>query len=186
MSCYLLPVVSRGFVPSNGWISCSISALFCALTACSSDPDPKETLDGGSGPGPNSEDGGDGGCADDDGFIPSCTAIGGSVEAECDRETCDRYVRRMKTRLARLAIQCMKEHIAAGDSCRPCSAEVLVDTCSDSNAQAACESLVKTCPARRVEECVPLISGLTFGGRLNFVTCATNDNCLHDLPSCLP
>lgn len=164
------------------------------LAACSSEAEPREArdaaTDAGLDAGPpveaGTDDGGDAGCADDDGFIPSCEGINGLAERQCDRATCDRYVKRMKTRLARIAIQCMNRHITAGDSCRPCSAEALASSCTDSNAPAACESLVKTCPARKVEDCVPLISGLSFGGRLNFVTCATDDNCLHDLPSCLP
>jgi hypothetical protein len=131
-------------------------------------------------------DGGDAGCSDDDGFLPSCAAINGLAERQCDRATCDRYVKRMKTGMARLAIECMTKHIASGDSCRPCSAEALATACIDANAQGACDSLAKTCPTRSAAECVPLISGLSFGGRLNFVTCATDDNCLHDLPSCLP
>ena len=167
-----------------------ILALICSIAACSSTADPVATLDAGSDGGPADEagavDGGDAGCSDDDGFLPSCDAINGLAERQCDRATCDRYVKRMKTRMARLAIQCMTKHIASGDSCRPCSAEALVTACVDSNAQGACDSLAKTCPARSAAECVPLISGLSFGGRLNFVTCATDDNCLHDLPSCLP
>lgn len=171
--------------------SVSILALISGLVACSSDPEGPGATDAGTEAGLDagldaSPEAGDAGCNDDDGFIPSCAAIDGLAERQCDRATCDRYVKRMKTRLARLAIQCMTRHISAGDSCRPCSAEALAQSCTDSNAPAACDQLVKTCPARKVEECVPLISGLSFGGRINFVTCATDDNCLHDLPSCLP
>ena len=186
--------MSRGL---KCWIRHAISGLFlasiCVVVACSSTSDPIETRDGASdggvaGEGGNVQagDGGDGGCSDDDGFIPSCSDINGLAERQCDRATCDRYVKRMKTRMARLAIQCMKKHITAGDSCRPCSLEALKTACIDPNAQGACDSFAKTCPTRTAAECVPLISGLSFGGRLNFVTCATDDNCLHDLPSCLP
>jgi hypothetical protein len=174
-------------------VFCAFLALIYSLVACSSTADPIETADAGvdaSGPTEAGapDDGGDAGCQDDDGFLPSCDGINGRADVACDRATCERYVKRMKTRLARRAIQCMTRHIAAGgnESCRPCSAEALATSCTDSNAPGACGSLVTTCPTRRAEECIPLISGLTFGGRINFVSCVTADNCLHDMPSCLP
>lgn len=192
--CYRPPVAG---VSETGRIRVKRGAFlalaFGIVAACSSDPPaPAPGVDAGA---PDQEAGpsGDGGldvevsaCQDDDGFIPSCDAINGLAERQCDRATCDRYVRRMKTRTARRAIDCMKQHIKAGDSCRTCSADALKTSCVDPIAINACEQLQKTCPTRKVEECTPFLAGLSFGGRLNFVKCTTESNCLHDMPSCLP
>jgi hypothetical protein len=128
----------------------------------------------------------DGGCQDDDGFVPTCDAVNGLAERQCDRATCEQYVKRMKTRTARLAIQCMNRHIAAGDTCRPCSGEALANSCREGVALTLCTTVNKTCPVRAVSDCVPLVSGLSFGGQVDFVSCVTESNCFHDMPSCLP
>lgn len=154
---------------------------FSVLAACSSDPaDPARdaSADG------SEADGGE--CQDDDGLIPSCDGINGPADRQCDRATCDGYVKRMKTRTARRAIQCLARHIAAGESCRPCSAEALATSCHDPSVATPCDSVQKTCPTRSVSECQPLLSGLSFGGRLELIACATSDNCTHDFASCLP
>lgn len=192
--CYRPPVAG---VSETGRIRVKRGAFFGLVAgivaACSSDPPAPPPAADAAVP-DEAGLGGDGGieggevpsCQDDDGFIPACEAINGLAERQCDRATCDRYVRRMKTRIARRAIDCMKQHITAGDSCRPCAADALKTSCVDPIAINACEQLQKTCPTRKVEECTPFLAGLSFGGRLNFVKCTTESNCLHDMPSCLP
>ena len=191
--CYR-PLVSGGSETAR--IRMKRGAFFAlvagVVAACSSDPKTTPLVDAGAPDEAGPPDGGGGdeaaapACQDDDGFLPVCDAINGLAERQCDRATCDRYLRRMKTRVARRAIACMGQHITAGDSCRPCAADALKTSCVDPIATNACESLKRTCPARTVEECIPFLAGLSFGGRLTFVKCATEDNCLHDMPSCLP
>ncbi|MBX3226328.1 MAG: hypothetical protein KIT84_42905 [Labilithrix sp.] len=180
-------------VNETGWILLK-RGTFLALVAglaCSSDPTPPPPPPPDAGPAGEDAAAPDAGdaeatCQDDDGFLPSCDGIDGLAERQCDRATCERYLRRMKTRIARRAIACLRRHIPAGDSCRPCAGEALATSCDDPIAVGACEQLAETCPTRSVEECAVLMAGLSFGGRLNFVACTTEQSCLHDMPSCLP
>lgn len=165
----------------------SVHAAACGSSdkAASSGAGTPVTLDGGVLLQPGAGGGG-GACVDDDGYLPSCDAIAGPADRGCDAATCARIVRSLKSRLASEAVACMREHLSAGESCQGCSALALATSCPDAVAQNACDQLRGKCPGRTFDDCLAVVSGLTFGGRLELIACTTENACAKDIASCLP
>ncbi len=203
MACYHARVPPGRIVVARAPFLALVGSLV-ALVACggSSDPpapgttpvtpvDPGES-DGGVEPEPvDGEVPAEPGevCEDDDGIFASCDGVDGPSTLLCDRGSCERARLRLKSRVARSAIACMKQQIKLGSSCQGCVRLALDEACPDPTTADTCRKVEDVCkvvspPGVDVKRCPVAIAGMSYGGRTTFLSCATAEGCASPIVTC--